>query len=114
MKDIKSLDLSHDEIGDLGIFEIIKELDATSLNLEDLNLSGNGIGKNFTYFGRYLESLIHYLTHTSRLATLRLSHNNLRGSAGGGVDKLLISLMDVTALKNLDLSHNLLGRNYGP
>ena len=98
----------------MGIFEIVKELDATSLNLEKLNLSGNGIGKNFTYFGRYIESLIHYLTHTSRLGTLKLSHNNLRGSAGGTVDKLLSSMMDISSLKTLDLSNNLLGKNYGP
>jgi len=50
-----------DEIGDLGILEIVKELDANNTNIEELNLSGNCIGKNFTYFQKYAESLIHYL-----------------------------------------------------
>ena len=126
MKDIRVLDLSHCELSDNGVCEIIQELDSCSVNLEELNLSGNGIGKNFTYFNRYLEQLLHFLTASSRLSVLKLSHNNLRGNSVKEakkksdeqpvpwVDKLLNCLNEVSALKELDLSHNLLGRNFGP
>ena len=60
MKALTVLDLSHDEIGDNGICELIKECDFIGLNLEEINLSGNCIGKNFTYFSKYAEILIHY------------------------------------------------------
>mgnify|MGYP006112834807 CR=1 FL=1 len=46
MKSLTRLDLSHDEIGDAGIKEIVTALDACSCNLEELDLSGNGIGKD--------------------------------------------------------------------
>ena len=81
MKDIRVLDLSHCELGDSGVCEIVQELDSCSVNLEELNLSGNGIGKNFTYFNRYLEQLLHFLDSSSRLSVLKLSHNNLRGNS---------------------------------
>lgn len=46
MKTLTRLDLSHDEIGDQGIKEIVTALDTCSSNLEELDLSGNGIGKD--------------------------------------------------------------------
>ena len=60
MKSIQVLDLSHDEIGDLGICELVIELDTLNVNLEEINLSGNAIGKNVVYFSKYAEILIHY------------------------------------------------------
>ena len=48
MKSLTRLDLSHCEIGDQGIKEIVSALDTCSSNLEELDLSGNGIGKDVT------------------------------------------------------------------
>jgi len=44
MKSLTCLDLSHDEIGDKGIKEIVTALDNCSSNLEELDLSGNEMG----------------------------------------------------------------------
>lgn len=90
LKSLLVLDLSHDEIGDAGILELITEVDNQNPGLEELNLSGNEIGKNYTYFSKYVETFIHYLTSASRLQTLKLANNNLRGSANDLVEKLLI------------------------
>jgi len=106
--------LSHDEIGDLGICALVTELDVLNINLEEINLSGNAIGMNYTYFGKYADTLIHYFSSSSRMHTIKLSHNNLRGSNNGQVDKLLRSFSELAFLKTLDLSNNLLGQNYGP
>jgi len=65
LKQLTTLDLSHDEIGDQGICELVKELDNCNLNLMELDLSGNCIGKNFTFFSKYCEILIHYLAGSS-------------------------------------------------
>ena len=65
MKSLTRLDLSHDEIGDQGIKEIVEALDGCNSNLEELDLSGNGIGRDITVsalFGKYLPTLIHYLS----------------------------------------------------
>lgn len=48
MKSLTRLDLSHNEIGDKGIKEVVTALDTCSSNLEELDLSGNGIGKDVT------------------------------------------------------------------
>jgi hypothetical protein len=40
-KSLVTLDLSHDEIGDLGMYEIITQLDNYNTNLEELNIGGN-------------------------------------------------------------------------
>ena len=55
MKDIRVLDLSHCELTDSGLNEVVQEMDSCSLNLEEVNLSGNGMGKNVTYFNKYLD-----------------------------------------------------------
>jgi hypothetical protein len=56
--------LSHDEIGDYGIGQIISSLDVYNINLEELDLSGNGIGKDTTsssHVSKYIPVFIHYL-----------------------------------------------------
>ena len=50
MKSLTTLDLSHDEIGDQGLFEIITQVTGGNLSIEELDLSGNCIGKNQTYY----------------------------------------------------------------
>lgn len=60
MKNLQILDLSHDEIGDQGIHELIQQLELINPNLEELNLSGNHIGKNYTYFEKYADLMIKF------------------------------------------------------
>ena len=65
MKSLQKLDLAHDEIGDHGIKEIVIALDSCNSNLEELDLSGNGIGRDTgmsSQFNKYLPTLIHYLS----------------------------------------------------
>ena len=89
MKSLTTLDISHNEIGDLGICDVVTNLFNNNINLEEINLSGNFICKNFNYFSKYSDKLVTYFTTSSRLHTIRLGYNNLRGSSNGHVDKLL-------------------------
>jgi hypothetical protein len=63
-KSLSRLDLSHDEIGDYGIGQVIIGLDNCNCSLEELDLSGNGIGKDATptsFTSKYMPVFIHYL-----------------------------------------------------
>lgn len=62
MKSLQSLDLSHDEIGDIGIGQLVTQLTTSNIMLDDLDLSGNCIGKNQMYFGSIVEPLKLFLT----------------------------------------------------
>lgn len=50
MKALTVLDLSHDEIGDVGIGQLVASMQENNILLEELDLSGNFIGKNTMYF----------------------------------------------------------------
>lgn len=52
MKSLQVLDLSFCEIGDLGMVEIGTGLGSSTFNLEELDLSGNEIGRNQTNFSK--------------------------------------------------------------
>jgi Ran GTPase-activating protein (RanGAP) involved in mRNA processing and transport len=112
-KNLKVLDLSHDEIGDQGLEVIAKELGQSPANIEELNLAGNCLGKFLIPFGKAVQELTQAFSHFSRLHTLSLAHNNLRGDSGGKIDLLLRSLGELGALSNLDLSWNNLGAEFG-
>lgn len=107
------MDLSYDEIGDAGILELVTEIDNQNPGLEELNLAGNDIGKNYTYFSKYVETFIHYLVSASRLQTFSLASNNLRGSVNDVVERLLLCFQEMASLKKVDLSNNALGQSYG-
>ena len=114
MKSLTTLDISHNEIGDLGICDVVTNLFNNNINLEEINLSGNFICKNFNYFSKYSDKLVTYFTTSSRLHTIRLGYNNLRGSSNGHVDKLLQSFIEIGTIKTIDLQNNLLGKTFGP
>ena len=113
MKMLTHLDLSFDEIGDQGIETIAEQLAASPFSLEELDLSGNCLGKSPTSFQKVVPQVISMMANHSRLTSFKLSHNNMRGGHGG-VDVLLKSFIEASNLKHLDLSHNLLGKVYGP
>jgi Ran GTPase-activating protein (RanGAP) involved in mRNA processing and transport len=76
--------------------------------LEELDLSGNFIGKTPVYFQKVVPEMIAFLGHFARLTTFKISHNHMRGGQGN-VEPLLKCFADCASLKHLDLSNNLLG-----
>lgn len=113
MKSLSILDLSFCEIGDLGMVEIGTGLASSTFNLEELDLSGNEIGRNQNNFAKLVPVMQQFLTHFGRLQKLKLGFNNLRGSQQLHVDKLILSFLEIGSLKELDLQGNTLGQNYG-
>lgn len=80
MKSLHTLDLSFCEIGDLGMIEIGNALGSATFNLEELDLSGNEIGRNQNNFAKLVPVMQQFLGHFGRLTNLKLGFNNLRGS----------------------------------
>jgi hypothetical protein len=91
------LDLSYDYIGDLGIDEICKELNGAPCPLEEVDMSGNDIGKSSNNFAKMVPNMILFLNHFGRLHTFKIGHNNMKGGQGV-VDKLLLSFADMAVL----------------
>lgn len=108
MKNLQHLNLSGDEIGELGILEIVNELIQSNSALEELDISGNCIGKNQTYLVKLVDPMITYFNQ-SQLRILKMGFNNLRGP----VEKLLHSFYEMGQIRELDLQSNLLGLSYG-
>jgi hypothetical protein len=71
------------------------------------------LGKFSTPFSKTAPKLIQALTHFSRLHSVKLAQNNLRGDLNGNIDKLLACFVEMNSLKSLDLSGNTLGLSYG-
>ena len=67
MKSLQILDLSFCEIGDLGMVEIGAGLCLSTFNLEELDLSGNEIGRNQNNFGKLVPVMQQSLAHFGRL-----------------------------------------------
>ena len=109
MKVLTTLDLSHNEIGDCGMEEISSELSVAHFNLEELDISGNHLGKNPTYFSKVSPNLVKTFSHFGRMHTLKMGFNNLRGDQYGNIDRLIISFIEMASLKHLDLQSNILG-----
>lgn len=86
MKSLQTLDLSFCEIGDLGMVEIGNGLSTATFNLEELDLSGNEIGRNQTNFAKLVPVMQLFLGHFGRLSKLKLGFNNLRGSQQHSAD----------------------------
>jgi hypothetical protein len=113
MKGLQKLDLSHNDMGDKAVEVIAVELNKANFSLEDLDLSGNALGKFQQSFAKAVPELIKALCHFPMLQSVNLSHNNLRGDQAGNIDKLLNCFVDMISLKKLNLSHNFLGQSYG-
>lgn len=60
-----------------------------------------------------MDIFIHYLLQASRLHTLKLANNNLRGSVNDLAEKLILCFTEMTSIRRLDLSSNMLGQSYG-
>jgi hypothetical protein len=77
MKTLICLDLSENEIGDVGINEIINSCKDYG-QLEYLDLSGNNIGKT-SFSLQCADSMYHFLANNRNLEILKINWNNLRG-----------------------------------
>lgn len=77
MKSLTSLDLSHNEIGDVGINEILNACKDYGM-LEYLDISGNNIGKtSFSY--EVSDTMNQFIASNQSLEILKMNWNNLRG-----------------------------------
>ena len=83
MKELSQLDLSENEIGDQGVTVLLNALNKHRL-VEDLNLSGNSIGKSSSA-SDCGDAFKGYLTQNRHLEVLRLNWNNIRGQIGAKI-----------------------------
>jgi len=79
MKMLISLDLSHNDIGDHGVTQIMTQLQNSAL--EELDLSGNSIGKSAKR-NEAGEAIYTFLFENSHLEEFKANWNNLRGKLG--------------------------------
>lgn len=77
MKSLTHLDLSENEIGDVGVNEIINACKDYGL-IEYLDLSGNNIGKT-SYSNEVAENLYQLIVGNNTLEILKINWNNIRG-----------------------------------
>jgi Ran GTPase-activating protein (RanGAP) involved in mRNA processing and transport len=107
MKALIRLDLAENEIGDIGICEIVKSLRDSGI-IEHLDLSANKIGKSS--LGNECTENIRLLLHDNRLIEcFKINWNSLRGVTG---EKVIEGLVHCTSLKTIELNNNLLGMGY--
>lgn len=107
MKDLTYLDIADNEVGDLGIKEIIYSLKNYS-NIENLDISGNFIGKS-AYNNEASEALFDFLSHNETLEILKINWNNIRGHMG---EKIIDGLIHSANIKEVHINNNLLGMAY--
>ncbi len=103
MKFLSSLNISENEIGDLGMIEIAKGLKET--NLESLDISANAIGKTSKAI-EFADTFNIFIAESKTLDEVKINWNNLRGQVG---EKIVSGLKNATMLKHVSLSNNLLG-----
>lgn len=106
MKSLKQLTLNGCNLTDRGVAEILKALEADSLILEVLELSGNAIGQS-SYFDASATQLVNYLEKNKIIERLCLDNNMLRGKLG---EKIVRKIIKCTCLQYLSLANNFLGQ----
>ena len=104
MKNLESLNLNGNLLGDIACGQIIKVLNGL-LNLKTLNLSNNALG-NKGHDSQLVEQMWVMMKITGSLINLDLSWNNFRGE---GASIILLSLKENYTIKYLNLSYNLFG-----
>lgn len=88
MKELQQLDLAENDIGDIGIKEIINSLKDYP-TIQYLDLSGNNIGKS-SYSNETADVFNEFLVTNRELEILKLNWNNIRGHMG---EKLIEGLI---------------------
>jgi Ran GTPase-activating protein (RanGAP) involved in mRNA processing and transport len=107
MKILQKIVLSDDEIGDLGINEIISAC-RNYCSIEYLDISGNNIGKT-PAANELAENLSQYLNNNRNIEVLKMNWNSLRGHIA---EKIVDGLVYCYGLRELGVNNNLLGVSY--
>jgi Ran GTPase-activating protein (RanGAP) involved in mRNA processing and transport len=107
MKILSKLSLPDDEIGDLGINEIINAC-RNYCSLDQLDISGNNIGKSPGAM-ELAENLNLYLTNNRTLEILKLNWNSLRAVPA---ERIVEGLIYCYGLRELHFNNNLIGVSY--
>lgn len=103
MKNIESINLASNLLGDLAINEVLIGLQQSS-NLKEINFSNNWLGQKQNECEFVTNLALIMANH--QLEKLDLSWNNLKGKVA---ENLIKSLKDNYTLKYLNLSYNLFG-----
>jgi len=90
MKVLSHLDIGFNEIGDVGISEIVRALKEHS-SVEYLDVSGNCIGKSGSAMTQMdcADALVSLMTQNGNLEVFKADWNNLRGNIGEKVVEAL-------------------------
>ena len=107
MKVLSKLVLSDDEIGDMGISEIINSC-RSYCSLEYLDISGNNIGKS-SAAGELAENINMFLSNNRTIEVLKMNWNSMRAATA---EKIIDGLIYCGGIKELHLNNNLLGVSY--
>jgi len=107
MKILSKLSLPDDEIGDMGINEIINAC-RNYCSLDLLDISGNNIGKSPGAL-ELAENLNLYLTNNRTLEILKLNWNSLRAVPA---ERIVEGLIYCYGLRELHFNNNLIGVSY--
>ena len=107
MKELSHLDLSENDIGDVGIKEIINSCREYG-TLEYLDISGNNIGKS-SYCTETADAINDFLVNNRTLETIKMNWNNIRGNMG---EKIIEGLLLCYSIKEVHMNNNLLGVAY--
>lgn len=96
MKILSHLDLAENEIGDIGINDVIKSAKEFGI-LEYLDISGNNIGKS-AYSSECAENMNIFLTRNRNLEHFKINWNNLRGVVGEKVIDGLVTCFNIKTI----------------
>ena len=80
----------------------------TGSGLEELDLSGNSIGKS-TKRNECGEAFQNFFAENRDIMKVKLNWNNIRGTMGNSI---ILGLAQAEKLKKLEMTNNLLGINY--
>ena len=107
MKSLSSLDLSENEIGDLGVAEIVHSAKSYGM-LEYLDLSRNNIGKS-SHSIECADAIHEYLADNRIIEHFKINWNNLRGQAA---EKVIEGFLNCYSIRTICMNNNLLGVAY--
>ena len=104
IKQLESINLASNLLGDLAIDEVLKGM-LLSANLKEINFSNNSLGQKSSE-SQFIHNLNSIIKNSNTLVKLDLSWNNLRGEVA---EIFIESLKENYSITSLDLSYNLFG-----
>ena len=107
MKILEKIVLADDEIGDMGINEIINAC-KNYCSVQYLDISGNNIGKT-PAANELAENLNQFFHNNNNIEVFKINWNSLRGHVA---EKIVDGLVNCYGLRELGINNNLLGVSY--